>query len=334
MLPSSVLSAKFFHNEAEAFKHVEKILWPNGPICPHCGNFDQDRIKRLEGKSTRLGLLKCNECRMQFTVKVGTVFESAHVPLHKMLQALHLMACSKKGVSAHQLHRILQVTYKTAWFLAHRIREAMRTGGLGPMGGLGSIVEVDETYFGPADEQPTETTSGKPFKKRGTHGPSGKRAVVALVERGGEVRTFHVDRMDKATVDTIVRGNVASESRLHTDESRLYGDAAEHFAAHETVKHSADEYVRYNHTFPNGKLHTEKVHTNSAEGYFSIFKRGMKGVYQHCSEKHLHRYLAEFDFRYNARAALGVSDEMRAGKALKGIAGKRLTYRNPDRATA
>jgi transposase-like protein len=164
MPTKSVLSAKFFHSEAEAFKHVEKILWPNGPICPHCGNFDQDRIKRLEGKSTRLGLLKCNECRKQFTVKVGTVFESAHVPLHKMLQALHLMACSKKGVSAHQLHRILQVTYKTAWFLAHRLREAMRTGGLAPMGGPDSIVEADETYFGPVEEPSTETTSGRPFK--------------------------------------------------------------------------------------------------------------------------------------------------------------------------
>ena len=334
MSSSSILSAKFFHSEAEALKHVEKILWPTGPICPHCGNFDQTRIKCLEGKSTRLGLLKCNECRMQFTVKVGTVFESAHVPLHKMLQAVYLMSCSKKGVSAHQVHRILQVTYKTAWFLCHRIREAMRTGGLAPMGGLGSIVEADETYFGPVEEPSTETTSGRPFKRGKSHGVANKRAVLALVERGGEVRTFHVDRMDKETVDKIVKENVVSESRLHTDESNLYNDAADHFAAHEAVKHSAKEYVRYNHTFPNGKLHTEKVHTNSAEGYFSIFKRGMKGVYQHCSEKHLHRYLAEFDFRYNNRVALGVGDEQRAGKALAGIAGKRLTYRNPDSATA
>jgi transposase-like protein len=285
MSSSSILSAKFFHNEAEAFKHVEKVLWPNGPICPHCGNFDQARIKRLEGKSTRLGLLKCNECRMQFTVKVGTVFESAHVPLHKMLQAVYLMSCSKKGVSAHQLHRILQVTYKTAWFLAHRIREAMRTGGLAPMGGAGSIVEADETYFGPTEEQPTETTSGRPFKGKGRFGPAGKRAVLALVERGGEVRTFHVPSMDKATVDKIVHENIGRESKLHTDESRLYGDAAEHFAEHETVKHSNDEYVRTKVTWQDGQAKIEKVHTNSAEGYFSIFKRGMKGVYRKHSAK-------------------------------------------------
>ncbi len=327
----SVLSQKYFHDEADAFAHLEAVLWPNGPTCPHCGNADAKRITRLEGKAHRIGVHKCNECRKQFTVKVGTVFESAHIPLHKMLQAVYLLSCSKKGVSAHQLHRILQVTYKTAWFLAHRIREAMRTGGLAPMGGAGAIVEADETYFGPTDEQPTETTSGRPFKKFGRHGPSGKRAILSLVERSGHVRSFHIPTSDKATVDTIVKENIARESRLHTDESRLYSDASDHFTAHDTVKHSADEYVRYTKAllFPGGEPYV--IHTNTVEGYFSIFKRGMKGVYQHCSERHLHRYLAEFDFRYNARAALGVNDEIRALKALTGISGKRLTYRQPTK---
>src|ERR1700694_158353 len=202
-MPSkSLLSEKFFHSEAAALKHVEKILWPNGPTCPHCGNFDQRRITRLEGKSTRLGVLKCNECRLQFTVKVGTVFESAHVPLHKMLQAVYLLSCSKKGVSAHQLHRVLQVTYKTAWFLAHRIREAMRTGGLAPLGGPGSIVEADETYFGPTEEK---TSLGK-------YGPANKRAVLSLVQRGGEVRSLHIDKANSATVEHIVTANVKRES--------------------------------------------------------------------------------------------------------------------------
>ncbi len=314
----SVLSKKYFHDEALAFAHLEGLLWPDGPTCPHCGNADAKRITRLEGKATRMGLLKCNECRKQFTVKVGTVFESAHIPLHKMLQAVYLLSCSKKGCSAHQLHRILQITYKSAWFLAHRIREAMRTGGLTPMGGAGSIVEVDETYFGDLEDQPKTTTAGRKFKYGKAHGVASKRAVVALVERGGNVRSFHVDKATVSNVAKIVSENVAAESTLSTDESRLYSALGTKFAAHKTVRHAAKQYV------------DGIAHTNTIEGVFSIFKRGMKGVYQHCSEKHLHRYLAEFDFRYNARAAVGVNDEMRSGKALKGIAGKRLTYRNPD----
>jgi transposase-like protein len=232
-----------------------------------------------------------------------------------MLQAVYLITCSKKGVSAHQIHRILQITYKSAWFLAHRIREAMRTGGLAPMGGPGSIVEADETYFGDIDNPAKTRTSGKPFKHGVSHGVANKRAVVALVERGGNVRSFHVDKATVASISEIVGANVSRESILSTDESRLYGRIAGEFADHLRVRHSARQYV------------DGDAHTNTIEGVFSIFKRGMKGVYQHCSEKHLHRYLAEFDFRYNARAALGVSDEMRAGKALKGISGKRLTYR-------
>jgi transposase-like protein len=319
----SVLSLKYFHNEAAAYTHLESQLWPDGPTCPHCGNADAKRITRLEGKATRMGVHKCNECRKQFTVKVGTVFESAHIPLHKMLQAVYLLSCSKKGCSSHQLHRILQITYKSAWFLSHRIREAMRTGGLAPMGGPGSIVEADETYFGDVEEPATKTTSGRPFKRGKSHGVANKRSIVSLVVRGGNVRSFHVAVADQATVQAIVTANVAKESRLHTDESRLYFGSDQHFASHETVKHTAKEYVRGD------------VHTNSAEGYYSIFKRGMNGVYQHCKEKHLHRYLAEFDFRYSNRVRLGVNDEARTARALKGIVGKRLTYRWPDkRATA
>jgi hypothetical protein len=228
------------------------------------------------------------------------------------------MTSSKKGISAHQLHRVLGVQYKTAWFLAHRIREAMRSGELAPMGGNGNVVEADETYFGKKEVQPTVTKEGKPYKTRkNKFGPAGKRAIVALVERGGSVRTFHVETANKITVASIVEQNIARETKLYTDESGLYPEVGKNFAAHETVRHSAEEYVRGD------------VHSNTVEGYFSIFKRGMKGVYQHCGEKHLHRYLAEFDFRYNNRSALGVEDGERAGRALKGIKGKRLTYRAP-----
>jgi transposase-like protein len=313
----SILSKPYFHDEKAAFAHLEGLLWPEGPTCPHCGNADAKRIKRFEGKATRIGLHKCNECRKQFTVKVGTVFEAAHVPLHKMLQAVYLMSCSKKGVSAHQMHRILQVTYKTAWFLAHRIREAMTADGLPPLGGEGKIVEADETYFGNRKERPKFTKSGRPVSQN-PGGPKNKRAVIALVERGGRVRSFHPAAADAETVGKIVHDNIARETRLHTDESSLYKRVGKAFAAHETVAHSNYEYVR------------DDVTTNTIEGYFSIFKRGMRGVYQHCSEKHLHRYLAEFDFRYSNRVALGVGDELRSARALKGVVGKRLTYKAAD----
>ena len=305
-----------FSNDDAARSHLEKIRWPEGPICPHCGNADQAKIVKLKGKSHRPGLYQCNECREHFTVTVGTVMERSHVPLHKWVYAFHLMVASKKGVSAHQLHRMLGITYKSAWFIAHRIREAMRPNGdASPMGGEGKIVEADETYYG-RQETPhvSEQRRGRPYK-RGSRGPKGKRAIVALVERGGSVRTFHVGVADKRTVQKIVTDNVARETRLHTDESRLYTGADALFASHETVKHSAKEYVRGD------------VHTNSAEGYFSIFKRGMRGIYQHCAEKHLHRYLAEYDFRFNHRIALGFDDGERAAMALKGAEGKRLTYR-------
>lgn len=302
---SSVLNDKHFHNEAAAYAFVEARIWPEGPVCPHCGGFE--RIGKMGGESTRIGTYKCYQCRKPFTVKVGTVFEASHVPMHLWLQAMFLMSSSKKGISSNQLHRTLGVTLKTAWFMSHRIREAMRTVGFEPMGGAGAVVEADETYFGDKEHVTKRT-------KRGKSAHSSKRSVIALVQRGGEVRTFHVDRADKVTVTAIVSANVAKESRLHTDESRLYSDAHMHVAQHETVAHTGHEYVRGD------------VTTNTVEGYFSIFKRGMKGVYQHCGEKHLHRYLSEFDFRYNNRVKLGVNDVARTDAAIRGIVGKRLTY--------
>jgi len=317
----SVLNAPHFHDEEAAYAFVEAHVWPKGRVCPHCGTVDHSG--KLAGKSTRIGVYKCYDCRQPFTVKIGTIFEASHVKLHIWLQAIFLLASSKKGISSNQLHRTLDVTLKTAWFMSHRIREAMRsTSSLSPLGAAGKIVEADETYQGRKKVQRTETTRGQPFTKKGKGGPSGKRAIVALVERRATVRSFHVERADKETVARIVIDNVARESRLHTDESRLYAGADGHVAEHSTVAHVAKEYVRGD------------VHTNTVEGTFSIFKRGMVGVYQHCDEKHLHRYLAEFDFRYNNRIALGVDDQARALNALQGAKGKRLTYRAADRGLA
>lgn len=308
----SVLSEKHFHNEAAAYRFVEKRVWPNGPVCPHCGGVE--RISPMKGKSTRIGAYKCYQCRKPFTVKIGTIFESSHVKMHLWLQAIFLMASSKKGISSNQLHRTLGVTLKTAWFMSHRIREAMRDGGLAPLGGNGKVVEADETYYGKQDDpQPSPQRRGRPYLKGG-QGPSGKRAILGLIERGGLVRTFHVAQATKVNVAGLVSENISRESVLYTDESRLYPEIGKEFAAHETVRHSAGEYVRGD------------VHSNTIESYFSIFKRGMRGTYQHCAEKHLHRYLAEFDFRHNRRVALGVNDTARANRILSGIVGKRLTY--------
>ncbi len=251
----------------------------------------------------------------------GTVMESSHIKLHKWLLAFYLMSSSKKGVSAHQLHRSLDITYKSAWFLAHRVREAMKAGGLLlPLGGAGGIVEADETYHGTVDSPRSRGRIPKPTKK-GRSGPADKRAIVALVERGGHIRTFHPAVADGQTVARIVRENVAKDSRLHTDESRLYTRVGREFAAHETVIHSRGEYARGD------------VHVNSAEGFFGIFKRGMRGIYQHCAEKHLHRYLAEYEFRYNYRVRLGFNDMDRTVAAMRGAEGKRLTYRQADGAS-
>ncbi len=297
----SVLSKPYFHDEAKAFEYLESVLWPEGLVCPHCGSVSG---KHYDLRKTRMGLRKCSDCRKQFTVKVGTVFEQAHIPLNKVLQAVYLMTSSKKGISAHQLHRVLEITYKAAWFLAHRIREAMRSGDLAPMGGAGEIIEIDETFIGQKKDMP---------KRRGY---AHKHAVLSLVERGGTVRSFHVDGTSAAHLVPILRANIAKEASVMTDEAGQYTHLAKDFASHDYVNHGAGEYGR------------GKVHTNTVEGFYSIFKRGMKGVYQHCGEKHLHRYVAEFDFRYNNRVALGIDDAERAHRALEGVKGKRLLYRD------
>lgn len=306
-----------FNNEEAARATLERVLWPEGPICPHCGV-----IGHAYAKDSRPGVWRCAEpeCRKDFTVTMKTVMERSHIPLHKWMLAFHLFTASKKGFSAHQLHRTLGITYRSAWFMAHRVREAMRAGGLEPLGGEGKVVEADETYFGDVPESKRRKSpqrGNRPFTKGGKIGVGGKRAIVSLVERGGNVRSFHVAVADGATVANIVNENVLRETRLHTDESRLYTKVGTNFVAHETIVHSRGEYVRGD------------VTTNSVEGYFSIFKRGMKGVYQHCGEKHLHRYLAEYDFRFNHRIALGFNDGDRATLAVKNAAGKRLTYRGP-----
>ncbi|MCC6946881.1 MAG: IS1595 family transposase [Bradyrhizobiaceae bacterium] len=308
----TALNAAHFQTPEKARAYLEAMRWPEGPVCPHCGTVGSAYARK------KAGLYRCaeKECRKDFTVTTKTVMESSHIKLHHWLQAFYLMASSKKGMSAHQLHRTLGITYKSAWFMAHRIREAMRTGGLTPLGGEGKIVEADETYFGKAETpRVSPQRKGRPYTKRGHLWNN--RPIVALVERGGSVRSFHVPVADKATVQRIVAENISRESRLHTDESPLYRGTASFFAKHETVRHSRKEYVR------------DDIHTNSAEGYFSIFKRGMRGIYQHCKEKHLHRYLAEYDFRYNHREKLGYNDGDRAAIAVKGIEGKRLTYRQP-----
>jgi transposase-like protein len=307
-----MFTAPHFQDHDEARKYLEALRWAGEPVCAHCGTIGGHYATK------KAGVWRCHskECRKDFSVTTKTVMESSHIKLHIWLQAYSLITASKKGFSAHQLHRSLKVTYKSAWFLHHRIRESMRTGGLTPMGGEGKVVEADETYFGEREgAHISKQRQGRPYKHRKHSGT--KRTIVSLVERGGSVRSFHAPQSDAATVAKIVSDNIARETRLHTDESKLYSRVGAEFAAHETVNHSAKEYARGD------------VTTNSVEGYFSIFKRGMKGVYQHCGEKHLHRYLAEFDFRFNNRVALGVNDGERAALAIKGAAGKRLTYRLP-----
>lgn len=312
-MANSVLSAERFHNEEAAFEYVEAHLWPNGPTCPHCGNADTAKIGRLQGKTTRAGLRKCYACRKPFTVRMGSIFEDSHLPLRLWLQAIHLMCASKKGISTRQLQRMLGCGLKTAWFLSHRIRESMKTHrGMftEPMGGAGKTVEVDETYVG---------------RKAGTKAflpVSEKQPVVALVERNGEVRSFHMPTVRANTLRSVMARNISLESHLMTDESKMYTFIGHNFASHGTVIHSNREYVRGD------------VHTNTVEGYFSILKRGIYGVYQHVSEAHLNRYLSEFDFRYNNRIALGCDDNTRADRALKGAKGKRLTYQTTNRPQA
>jgi transposase-like protein len=296
----SVLSATYFHDEAAAYEVLEATLWPHGPVCPKCGGMD--RITSVKGG--RIGLYRCGPCKRQFTVKVGTVFEASHVPLNLWLQAVYLMCSSKKGISSHQLMRILDVQYKTAWFMTHRIREAMTAGSLLPLGGLGETVEIDETFIGKKE--------GEPVRRGYAH----KHAVLTLVQRGGSARSFHVDGTKASDLMPISKANVLPGTRVMTDEAGQYAHLGKFFTEHDFVRHGAGEYGR------------GETHTNTVEGFYSVFKRGMKGVYQHCAEKHLHRYVAEFDFRYNNRSNLGVEDGERAQRALQGIVGKRLMYKD------
>jgi transposase-like protein len=301
----SVLSRPEFHSEEAAFGHLERIIWSDGATCPHCGGIDRiTKVKANPAKRIREGLWRCGDCKKQFTVKIGTVFEHMRLPLHKALQAVYLMTSSKKGVSAHQLHRTLEITYKSAWFLAHRIREAMRAGELDlPFGNTGGAVQRDETFIGI-----------EPGAKKARGGVHHKMKIVSLVDcETGRVRSMVVDKLNMEVVTEIAKANVAREAYLMTDEAGFYKQMKWHFT-HGYVRHGIGEYVDGNIT------------TNQIEGYFSIFKRGMKGVYQHCAKKHLHRYLAEFDFRYSNRETVGFNDADRSVEAIKGIVGKRLTY--------
>lgn len=294
-----------FTNEDKARAHLEAIQWPDGPYCPHCGSF---AATRLEGTHHRAGLIQCNDCRKQYTVTVGTVFERSKVPLNKWLLVNHLLCSSKKGMSAHQIARMIGVSYKTAWFMMHRIREAMRDNGNdGPLGGQNETVEADETYVG-----------GK-AKNRAYKAPPKKEAVVALVQRDGKVKSFHVKTVTNKTLKPILYTQIDRASYLMTDQAPVYKQAGKQFSGHGSVNHSIDEYVR-------GVFY----HTNTVENYFSILKRGIVGVYHHVSEAHLKRYVGEFDFRYNTR---GISDFERADQALAGIVGKRLTYRRTNEAS-
>ena len=304
-----------FQDEDKARAYLEAQRWPDGVICPFCGVIGEAKVLPATG-ALGAGWYHCGDCRKKFTVRVGTLYERSHVPISKWLFATHLLCSSKKGISSHQLSRMLGVTYKTAWFMAHRIREGMKPTGAdaGPLGGEGKIVEADETYIGKADNQ----RGKKPWGGMGH-----KMKIVSLVERDGKVRSKRVKDATKITIKDILAANVHPASILHTDGSGIYTNSGA-VRIHETVDHNK-EYVR------PGK-DGRKVHTNTLEGFFSVFKRGMVGTYQHCGEQHLDRYLAEFDFRVNTRAAFGIDDAMRAEKALAGITGKRLTYRRTSKA--
>jgi transposase-like protein len=290
-----------FTDEDKAREHLEALRWPDGAFCPHCGSVS---VHRLEGKSTRPGLFQCNGCAQAFTVMVGSVMERSHIPLRKWVLAFYLMNSSKKGISAHQLHRMLAITYKSAWFLAHRVREAMNPANPSPIGGEGKTIEVDETEIG-------GKAKNRAYRKRVPK----KAIVLSLVERGGHVRSVNIPNVRAKTLRAAIVKIASRKSHLMTDDAKWYVRTGEEFASHESVNHWKNEYVRGD------------VHSNTAENYFSILKRGINGVYQHVSEAHLQRYLAEFDFRYSNRAKLGVSDGERAARAIQGAQGKRLTYR-------
>ncbi len=310
------LAAPKFSDEDAARAHLEHVRWPDGPFCPHCGTVN---VLRMEGNAHRPGLFHCRDCKEQFSVTVGTVMERSHIPLHKWVLAVHLLTASKKGMSSHQLSRMLSVTYKTAWFLSHRIREMMSDTQRGPIGGEGKVVEADEAYHGKRETPiPSEQRRGRPFTKAGKSGGREKRPIFALVERGGEARAFHMKHVTGKNIRAALVTSADRKSRLHTDESNLYPAVGKEFAKHETVLHAAKEYAR-------GKGDA-LVTTNSVEGFFSVFKRGLTGVYQHRGEQHFQRYIDEFTFRYDNRSKLGVEDDARALIALRGAEGKRLTY--------
>ena len=314
------ISAPIFRNEDKARAYLEAQRWPDGPYCPFCGQTDTAKPLPPKGSMGK-GWYHCKDCRKKFTVRVGTLYERSHVPLHKWLLATHLLCASKKGMSAHQLHRMLGVTYKTAWFMAHRIREGMRDDAPVGMGSDGGAVEVDETFVG-------RKASKKPRKQKKGRGPAHMNSILSLVDRDtGRARSFVIKDMTAKTIYPIVRQNVYREARLMTDDARHYKTLGYEFAEHGIVHHKSGEYV---------KRRDRTNYTNTIEGFFSIFKRGMKGVYQHCNTKHLHRYLAEFDFRYSNRAALDITDAERRDLALKNISGRRLTYRRtaPRQASA
>lgn len=308
-MSESILSSAYFHNEEAAYEYVEARLWKNGPVCPHCGGVE--RIGKMSGKSTRIGTYKCYDCRKPFTVKIGTIFESSHIPMRLWLQAIFLISSSKKGISSNQLHRTLGITLKSAWFMSHRIREAMREDGFDVFGSGGGTVEVDETFIGH-----DKTIKPKGEKKgRGYHH---KNKILSLVDREtGKARSIVVDDVKASTLIPILKENISREARILTDEAAQYKRVDEHFAEHGFTRHGQGEYV---------SKADPAIHTNTIEGFFSIFKRGMKGVFQHCGHNHLHRYMAEFDFRYNHRLALGYDDAQRADALLCGVKGKRLTY--------
>jgi transposase-like protein len=309
-MSNSILSKPYFHNEEAAYEFVEARIWPRGAVCPHCGGTEKN--KKMGGASTRIGTYKCYDCRKPFTVKIGALFEASHIPMRLWLQAIFLIASSKKGISSNQLHRTLGITLKSAWFMSHRIREAMKTEPEGFLGMGGGIVEADETYIGNS----ARSKAGKAARAAGVQrGGDHKEKVVSLVERHGNVRSFHVERVDGKTLRAVLLGNISKDAHLMTDELKMYRKIGREFASHEAVMHSAKEYAR------------GSAHTNTIKGYFSIFKRGMKGVYQHCGYQHLNRYFSEFDFRYNNRVALGVTDQDRADKLLSGVVGKRLMYK-------
>ena len=310
-MPKSILDAPHFHDEEAAYAYVEARLWPEGPECPHCGTVNN--AVKLAGESTRIGTYKCREkeCRRKFTVKVNTIFHDSHIPMHIWLQGIHLLASSKKGFSANQFARTLGVSLKSAWHMGHRIREAMRSVDLIPFGKQGGAVEADETFWGMDPDSPQKPNGGY-----------GAMKVLTLIDReSGRARSVVIDELTREAIEPILRENIAREARLMTDEAHRYKRVGKEFAEHGAVNHSKDEWV---------SSADPAIHTQTVENYYSVFKRGMRGTYQHCAKRHLHRYCAEFDFRYSNRVAVGVDDQERADRILAGVKGKRLTYAATD----